>query len=113
MDRLAIATGQLFTNILPKSVDEQTDVLLETATLRLLRIVSIGHSTPKDEWYIQNDNEWVVLLSGHASLQFAEESVERPMVPGAWMLIPKGVQHRVIATAEDSPSIWLALHYID
>ncbi|NTV46153.1 MAG: hypothetical protein HGB11_06455, partial [Chlorobiales bacterium] len=38
--------------------------------MRLERIVSEGHATPGGEWFDQEWDEWVILLSGSATLRF-------------------------------------------
>lgn len=85
-------------------------MLLERAALRLERIVSLGHATPPGEWYDQERDEWVVLLSGAARLAFEGEDGERQVVPGDWLWIPAHVRHRVTWTHPSEPSVWLALH---
>ena len=50
--------------------EELVDVLLETPTFRLERIVSTGHATPVGRWYDQARDEWVLLLRGSAGLRF-------------------------------------------
>lgn len=85
-------------------------MLLERAGLRLERIVSLGHATPPGEWYDQQRDEWVVLLSGAARLAFEGEDGERALEPGDWLWIPAHVRHRVAWTDPHEPSVWLALH---
>lgn len=89
---------------------EVFEVLLTREGLRLERIVSTGQATPPGEWYDQEADEWVVLLSGAATLRFDDSDETIDLVPGDWLLIPARRRHRVERTAADVPTIWLALH---
>lgn len=104
-------TGNLFSGIRDVSEQEQFDALLETGSFRLERIVSAGHSTPTGEWFDQDRAEWVVLLSGGASLRFEDEDHLRPMRPGDFLLIPAHRKHRVERTDPNTETVWLALHF--
>ena len=53
--------GNLLHDIPAHLAAEQFDLLLQTGTCRLERIISIGHITPPGEWYDQENNEWVLL----------------------------------------------------
>jgi cupin 2 domain-containing protein len=90
---------------------EVTEVLLETDTFRLERIVSDGHATPPGEWYDQETHEWVLLLKGSAGLRFAGESGIRVMRSGDAVHIPAHMRHRVEWTEIGVKTIWLAFHY--
>ncbi|MBI2204675.1 MAG: cupin domain-containing protein [Candidatus Rokubacteria bacterium] len=103
-------TGNLFD--VPASLpDERIDVLLETAALRLERIVSTGQATPAGEWYDQDRDEWVVVLRGSAALRFEDEREARVLRPGDHVFIAAHRRHRVDGTEPSEPTIWLALHY--
>lgn len=83
------------------------DDLLRRPGLRIERIVSRGHTTPPDEPYVQNWDEWVLILEGSAEL-FLEGIGQRHLATGEHLLIPAGTSHRVTYTAD--PTIWLAIH---
>ena len=87
------------------------ETLIETDRFRLERIVSTGQATPGGQWYDQEKNEWVALLSGSAGLLFEGESRVRVIRPGDCLLIPAHRRHRVEWTDPDQETIWLALHY--
>jgi cupin 2 domain-containing protein len=93
---------------LPAEVQE---ILLQTGSFQLERIVSPGHSTPEGRWYDQDTHEWVLLLSGAAGLRFQGEAEVRVLKPGDYLLIPAHCRHRVEWTDPEGPSVWLALHY--
>jgi cupin 2 domain-containing protein len=91
--------------------DELVETLLETDGFRLERIVSLGHTTPAGEWYDQERQEWVVLLTGSAGLRFADRDDVVEMRPGDHVVIAAHRRHRVEWTDASRPTIWLALHY--
>src|SRR5690242_10344636 len=88
---------------------EVTQTLAEGENLRIERIVSKGHTSPKDFWYDQAQDEWVLLVSGAARLQFEGEKVT--MQPGDWINIPAGRKHRVDWTDPTQVTVWLAVFY--
>lgn len=103
-------SGNLFD--VPASLpDERIDALLETAALRLERIVSTGQATPAGEWYDQDRDEWVVVLRGSAALRFEDEAAPRELRAGDHVLIAAHRRHRVEWTDAREPTVWLALHY--
>ena len=87
---------------------EYFEQLVEHSNFKLERIVSHGHRTPEGEWYDQARDEWVVLLSGKATLIVEDKEIE--MTPGSHLLIPAHVKHRVEWTEETCETVWLALH---
>ena len=103
-------TTNLFTQLRPRAPDEQIDVLFEAPDVRLERIVSMAHATPFGEWYDQDGDEWVALLSGSAALRFEDEATPRELRSGDCLLIAAHRRHRVEWTAAHEPTIWLALH---
>ena len=64
----------LFDDVPRELPAERIDVLLETPTLRLERLVSTGHATPPGEWYDADRDEWVVVLRGRARLRIEGEA---------------------------------------
>ena len=101
--------NNLFKGVPEKLPEELFETLLQRDGLRLERIVSHGHTTPPDEWYDQAWDEWVILLSGSATLQFDGGEL-RQLKPGDYVLIPAHCRHRVEATDKQEKSMWLALH---
>ncbi|MBZ0269048.1 cupin domain-containing protein, partial [bacterium] len=59
-------------------------------------------------WYDQDEDEWVVLLSGSATLAW-EDGRERELGPGDHVRIPAHEKHRVVRTAPDRETVWLAV----
>ena len=82
--------------------------------VRIERIVSTGHASPKGFWYDQVENEWVVVLKGEAKLRFQSlRGYEEPitMKPGDYTLIPARKKHRVEWTTPEEPTVWLAVFF--
>lgn len=76
--------------------------------VRIERIVSGGQATPEDAPMRQDQDEWVMLLAGGASIRFAD-SEEAALKPGDHLLIPAGTRHWVTRT--DAGTVWLAVHF--
>ncbi len=85
--------------------------ILKRKGFRLERIVSHGNITPDGEWYDQENDEWVILLSGEAKLKFLDETFARSLTPGDYLLIPSHKKHRVEWTHPAKETVWLALHF--
>lgn len=103
--------GNLF-RLPPETRDgERFEDLLSGNGWRLERIVSMGQATPPGEWLAQERAEWVLLLSGSASLRFEGEAAEIELAPGDWLWIAPGRRHRVERTDAAQPTVWLALHH--
>jgi cupin 2 domain-containing protein len=104
--------GNVFSNLPQPSEKEAFENLFSKPGLTIQRIISHGQASPPGFWYEQAWDEWVILLSGHASLAFeGAEGVE--LAPGDYLLIPSGKRHRVASTAPGSPTVWLAVHLAD
>lgn len=102
--------GQLFADIPEEASDEIFQDLLSREGFRVERIVSFGHASPEGFWYDQEQHEWVLVVSGRAGLEIEGRPV-RELMPGDWIDIPAHVRHRVAWTADDEPTVWLAIHY--
>jgi cupin 2 domain-containing protein len=75
------------------------------------RIISRGHRSPKDFWYDQDKNEFVILIKGKAALLFKEPNKLIEMSPGDYINIPAHTIHRVEWTSSGDDTVWLAIHY--
>jgi len=93
------------------SAEEQFDELVNSDSMRVERIVSTGQASPPGFWYDQEQAEWVVLLSGSAELQFADDPVPLLLNPGDFVNIAAHRRHRVNWTDPDQSTVWLAVHY--
>jgi cupin 2 domain-containing protein len=105
--------GNLFEGFDPGAAEERFDTLLSRPGLRIERIVSTGQASAEGQWYDQPQTEWVVLLTGSALLRFQDEAEPRMLRPGDWLAIAPHRRHRVEATDEKTPSVWLAAHSSD
>ena len=97
----------LFGGYSPAADDEQTDILLETAKVRIERIVSTGQVSPPGFWYDQDEDEWVTVLEGEAELTTETEVI--PLKKGDSYFLPAGLRHRVSYTSTEPPCIWLCV----
>jgi cupin 2 domain-containing protein len=86
---------------------ERFDDLLCRPGVRIERIESHGHTTPPDRPYVQDWDEWVLVLAGEAELDLDGVGLRR-LGTGEALLIPAGMAHRVTYTAD--PTVWLAIH---
>ena len=102
-------TGNLFEKLPQACADEVIEQLAGGGEFTLQRIVSTGQTTPAGEWYDQESEEWVVLLSGAARLRFEDGDEFKEMQPGDYVHIPAHCRHRVEWTSEET--VWLALHH--
>jgi cupin 2 domain-containing protein len=100
----------IFDGVPGNAPDEIVTELLAHSGVRIERIVSTGQSTPADSPYDQDHDEWVLLLSGEAGLWIEGEG-ECGLRPGDCVFIGAHRRHRVTFTAEDQPTIWLAIHF--
>lgn len=108
--RRALLTN-LFENLPVTTTDEEFTELVSRPGARIERIVSNGHSTPVSTPFDQDHDEWVLLLSGSAGL-WVDCDGERDLRPGDHVLIPARRLHRVTRTAENEPTVWLAVHFL-
>jgi cupin 2 domain-containing protein len=103
------ALANLFADIPPEMPEELTQTLLSAAKVRIERIVSRGHVSPRDFWYDQSESEWVLLIAGAARLQLVDRMVE--LKAGDFVNIPAHEKHRVDWTDPDVDTIWLAVFH--
>ncbi len=71
------------------------------------RIISHGHVTPEGEWYDQDDDEWVLVLEGEATIGYADGRTVR-LGRGDSLMLAKHARHRVLKSS--SPCVWLAIY---
>lgn len=104
--------NNLFASLPDSLLEEEFTPLLSTKSIRVERILSNGQITPENEWYDQEENEWVCLIQGKAKL-FIENKGEVTLNTGDHILLPAHEKHRVTWTAPDQITIWLAIFYSD
>lgn len=98
----------LLANLPAPSAEEEFLTLVQTDSVRVERIVSNGHPSPEGFWYDQTEDEWVLLLTGTAGLEFADGGAVS-LKAGDYLLISSHTKHRVQQMSADA--IWLAIHY--
>ena len=87
--------------------EENFLTLFESDSVKIERIVSHAHSSPPGFWYDQAEEEWVILMRGEATLEFADGDLVE-LKEGHYLAIAPHVKHRVKQTAPQT--VWLALH---
>lgn len=94
-------------NELPEEIFEK---IIERKDFLLERIISNGHSSASNFWYDQENNEFVILISGSAKVLY-DDGTSFTLLPGDYINIPSHQKHRVEETDKNQKTIWLALHY--
>jgi cupin 2 domain-containing protein len=87
--------------------EELTTILLENKNVRIERIISSGQVT---DWYDQQEAEYVILIEGHAKLEYEDNQVIS-LNKGDSILISPHQKHRVCFTSNEPPCIWLCVFY--
>lgn len=91
--------------------EEQFDTLLQTPGIRLQRVISPpAHTMRADEWFDQDEDEFVLVLQGRGALILEGQAQEIVLNPGDYLRLPAGLRHRIAWTDAQIPTIWLALH---
>lgn len=98
----------IFQSIPDSLPEELIEPLLEKKGVTIERIVSRGHASPEDFWYCDDRGEFVLLISGSATVQF--EDKECDLKAGDYIFIPSRCKHRVAETSEEADSIWLTVY---
>ena len=98
-------------NQIPKDLkDELFEDIINTDSLKIERIISYGHTSPKTGWYESEKSEWVIVLKGEAVLSF-ENSDDVKLATGDYINIAALKKHKVSWTLPNVETIWLAIHY--
>lgn len=100
----------LLSNIPVAIPDEIFEEVHSSTNVRIERIISQGHCSPENDWYDQEENEWVLVVRGEGVLEF-EGGEEVRLTAGDYMNIPAHKKHRVTWTDPDKETIWLAVFY--
>jgi cupin 2 domain-containing protein len=104
---VAIRVENLFANLSELSSSEHSLTLFENPSVKIERIVSQSYNSPPGFWYDQDEDEWIIVVRGEATLEFEEGELVR-MKEGDYLTIPRHVKHRVHQTSPET--IWLAVH---
>ena len=104
MQDTAMQIGNLFVGTDPPREGERFETLLAHRNLVIERIVSAAALTPTE--YVQEQDEWVALLRGEATLDVAGKTVT--LRSGDHLFLPAGTPHRVRQASDGA--LWLAVH---
>ncbi len=105
-----MAVRNLLADIPPGMEEEFVEEILRAESFRIERIVSRGQTSPEGFWYDQETEEWVLLVSGSATLGF-DDGGTVDLKPGDHLLIPRHLRHRVERTDPETDTVWLAVHW--
>jgi cupin 2 domain-containing protein len=103
---MTIRADNLFANLPELSIPEQSLSLFGNRAVNIERIVSHSYSSPPGFWYDQDEDEWVMVVRGEATLEFEKQEFVW-MKEGDYVTIPRHVKHRVHQTGPET--IWLAV----
>jgi len=84
---------------------EDFSTLFKGQNIKIVRIVSSNKIEPQE--YIQDDNEFVILLEGSATLEIDGKLKE--LVKGDTLFIRAKTPHKVLKTSKGA--LWLAVHF--
>ena len=101
----------MLTCLPPALTGETFETIVDSGPVRIERIVSNGQATPQGEWYDQEQDEWVLVLTGSAGLLFEGAQGPKRLKAGDCTLIPAGCRHRVDWTDPAVKTVWLAVHF--
>ena len=105
-----MSVKNFFTEIPHQIEKEIIETLVKSNIVRIERIISDNHSSPKDFWYDQKENEFVIVLKGEGIIEF-ENGEKVVLKEGDYLIIPSHKKHRVDRTSEKEKTIWLAIFY--
>ena len=105
-----LARANIFQQIPASMTEELVDVLSSGPGTRIERIVSRGQASPDGFWYDQDEDEFLLLLSGSATLSFQDQP-PLDLGTGDYVTIPAHVKHRVERTDAAVDTVWLAVFH--
>lgn len=104
------ANSNIFELIPDEISNELFENIVTSENIRIERIISKGHVSPESGWYDQDENEWVIVLTGQAKIEFDNKAPVH-LVSGSYLNIPAHTLHKVSWTDPDTETIWLAIYY--
>jgi len=111
MQDRGLARGNLATGVPDAANAEVFETLVSNGVVRIERITSRGQASPAGFWYEQAQREFVLLVTGRAALEIDGSAQPIELSPGDWLDIPAHCRHRVLWTATDETTLWLAVHW--
>jgi len=88
--------------------EEVFEVIAESESFIIERIVSNNAISPQEGWYEQSHDEWVMVIQGSAIIQTEESKIE--LHTGDTLFLPAHSKHKVIFTSTVPFCVWLAVH---
>lgn len=86
--------------------EEIFEELFEKDGVKIKRITSPKNF--KSEVFVQDANEWVMVLQGSAELKM--ENKEIYLKAGEHVFIPSKTSHQILKTSGDIETVWLAVY---
>jgi len=80
------------------------EVILKDKNVIIEKIISSDNIEPKE--YIQEQDEWVIVLKGSGELEINKEIIK--MKEGDYIFIPSKTPHKVLNV--EKGTVWLAVH---
>lgn len=87
------------------NIGEDFTTLFESKNIKIVRIVSSDNLEQKV--YIQNEDEFVVLLEGEAKIKM--DNKIKLLKKGEYLHIPAGTLHEVLETTNGT--LWLSIYF--
>ena len=92
------------------NIAETFDNLFSNNDLIIERIVTHRSPEDNDNWFDQKKNEWVILLSGKAVIEFENNEITE-LNTGDYIFIPAHKKHRVLSASINPKCVWLGVHF--
>ncbi len=103
---MTVKVKNIFHDLPELSDQEELSILFQNPCATIERIVSQSYGSPPGFWYDQDEDEWVIVMHGEATLEFEGGELVR-MKEGDHVTIARHVRHRVQQT--NPSTIWLAV----
>ena len=84
--------------------NELFEVLLKQKNIEITHIVSSSNLTSKE--YDQNEDEFVLILEGEATLEINEE--KKLLKKGEYIFLPAHTKHKILSVKQNTH--WLAIY---
>lgn len=97
----------IFAGVAEVGEEESFNTLVKSPNCRVERIVASGHDSPKGMWYDQENDEFILLLQGEATMEFEDGMVE--MKAGDYLHIPKNCKHRLDKSSVSPACVFLCV----
>ncbi len=103
---MTVKVKNIFHDLPELSDQEELSILFQNPCATIERIVSQSYGSPPGFWYDQDEDEWVIVMHGEATLEFEGGELVR-MKEGDHVTIARHLRHRVQQT--NPSTIWLAV----